>query len=233
MPPDFDISTIEFHPSVFTAAIGSALNIEKSVSILPKDLQQEETLRWVNRAGIIFSTLSLITILTISIKTKLDIDFLKSEIEPLRIENNKFGDVESNHTLLENNKSNVEQQLELLKYDTDYFNRILAINKFLSYYTPKEVLIEELNFQEGWDVKGYKKVGRDLVKVVRKEDTHLRIVRLAGSVQSNTALLSSHFRNFLSSLEESGLFQNIEVMNESSQEELGRDKIQFELKCII
>ena len=27
--------------------------------------------------------------------------------------------------------------------------------------------------------------------------------------------------------------QNIEVMNESSQEELGRDKIQFELKCII
>ncbi len=233
MPPDFDINTIEFHPSVFTASIGSALNIEKSVSILPKDLQQEETLRWVNRAGIVFSTLSLITILAISIKTKLNIDSLQSEIEPLRIENNKFGNVESNHTLLKTNKSNVEQQLEILKYDTDYFNRILAINKFLSYYTPKEVLIEELNFQEGWDVKGYKKVGRDLVKVVRKEDTHLRIVRLAGSVQSNTALLSSHFRNFLSSLEESGLFQNIEVMNESSQEELGRDKIQFELKCII
>ncbi len=233
MPPEFELSSIESHPSLFAPAIGSALNIQQSVNILPKDLKQEETLRWINRAGVVLSSVALTVFFALSISTKLSIESLQSEIKPLRLENNKFGNVESNHRLLNSNKSNVEEQIEILKYDTDYFNRILAISKFLSYYTPKEVLIEELNFQEGWDVKGYKKVGRDLVKVVKKEDTHLRIVRLAGTVQSNTALLSSHFRNFLSSLEESGLFQNIEIMNESSQEELGKDKIQFELKCVI
>ena len=233
MPQEFELSSIKSHPSLFAPAIGSALNIQQSVNILPKDLKQEETLRWINRAGVVLSSVALTVFFALSISTKLSIESLQSEIKPLRLENNKFGNVESNHRLLNNNKSNVEEQIEILKYDTDYFNRILAISKFLSYYTPKEVLIEELNFQEGWDVKGYKKVGRDLVKVVKKEDTHLRIVRLAGTVQSNTALLSSHFRNFLSSLEESGLFQNIEIMNESSQEELGKDKIQFELKCVI
>ena len=233
LPPEFELSSIKSHPSVFASAIGSALNLQNSVNILPKNLKQEETLRWINRAGVVLSSVALTVFFALSISTKLGIESIQSEIKPLRLENNKFGNVENNHQLLTANKSNVEEQLEILKYDTEYFNRILAISKFLSYYTPKEVLIEELNFQEGWDVKGYKKVGRDLVKVVRKEDTHLRILRLAGTVQSNTALLSSHFRNFLSSLEESGLFQNIEVMNESSQEELGKDKIQFELKCVI
>ena len=131
------------------------------------------------------------------------------------------------------NKKNVIEQITELSYDTEYFNRILAINKFLSYYTPKEVIIHELNFQEGWEIQAYKKVGRDLVKVVRKEDEHLRIVRLAGNVHSNAILLDDHFTNFVSTLEQSGLFQNIEVMSQASKLGLGKENLQFELKCVI
>ena len=107
------------------------------------------------------------------------------------------------------------------------------INKFLSYYTPKEVIINELNFQEGWEIQAYKKVGRDLVKVVRKEDEDLRVVRLAGNVHSNSILLDDHFNSFISTLNESGLFQNIEIMSQGSKVGFGKDNLQFELKCVI
>ena len=125
------------------------------------------------------------------------------------------------------------QQEYIDDYDIEYFDRILAINKFLSYYTPKEVIINELNFQEGWEIQAYKKIGRDLVKVVRKEDEDLRVVRLAGNVHSNSILLDDHFSNFVSTLEESGLFQNIEIMSQASKIGLGNDNLQFELKCVI
>ena len=109
----------------------------------------------------------------------------------------------------------------------------MAINKFLSYYTPKEIRINELNFQEGWEIRGYKQVGRDYVKVISKEDEHLRIVRLAGDLHSNSVLLDDHFNNFISTLEESGLFQNIQVIKQASNVGLGKDNLQFLLKCII
>ena len=107
----------------------------------------------------------------------------------MQTESDLLSFVEEDHSYLSQNKISVEEQIDLLSYDTEYFNRILAINKFLSYYTPKEIKISELNFQEGWEIEAYKKVGRDLVKVVRKEDEHLRIVKLAGEVDANAALL--------------------------------------------
>ena len=85
----------------------------------------------------------------------------------------------------------------------------------------------------GNKIKAYKKIGRDLVKVVRQEDEHLRIVRLAGNVHSNSILLDDHFNNFITTLEESRLFQNIEVMSQASKAGLGKDNLQFELKCVI
>ena len=196
-------------------------------------MKQEEILRWVNRAGLLASAAILIIFFGMSLSTKLNINSIISEIEPMQQENDKLLYVEQEHVTLSQNKTSVEQQLEILSYDTEYFNRILAINKFLSYYTPKEIIIDELNFQEGWEIKAYKKIGRDLVKVVRQEDEHLRIVRLAGNVHSNSILLDDHFNNFITTLEESRLFQNIEVMSQASKAGLGKDNLQFELKCVI
>ena len=197
---------------------------------MPKELKQDVALRWVNRAGLVSAAAALVLFFGMSISTKLSLDSLKAELIPIKQENDELSYVQGEHTSLQQNKTSVEEQMVELSYDIEYFNRILAINKFLSFYTPKEIIIDELNFQQGWEVKGYKKIGRDIIKVVKKEDEHLRMVRLAGNVNSNPILLDDHFNNFVSSLEESGLFQNIEVMSESSKIGLGSDNLQFELK---
>ena len=233
LPPDFDPKTLKYNPTILTASIGSALQINPSVNVLPKNLKQREMFRWVNRAGIVASAIIFAFGLFTSLSTKLTIDALQAEIIPMQTESDLLSYVEEDHVSLSQNKVNVEEQIDVLSYDTEYFNRILAINKFLSYYTPKEIKISELNFQEGWEIEAYKKIGRDLVKVVRKEDEHLRIVRLAGKVSANTALLNAHFDNFIATLEESNLFQNIEIMNQSSKALLGKNSLQFELKCVI
>ena len=222
-----------FHPTLLTTAIGSALTLPSSVNVLPASLKQNEILRWVNRAGLVASAAVFIIFLGITGTTKINLNSLNSKIRPMQEEKDQLSYVQGDHTILTENKNNVEQQLDNLSYDTDYFNRVLAINRFLSYYTPKEIRIDQLNFQEGWEIQAYKKIGRDLVKVVRKEDEHLRIVRIEGKVKSNPALLDRHFNNFLTTLEGSGLFQDVEVMSEASQVHIGSDNLQFQLKCII
>ena len=216
-----------------TTAIGSALTLPSSVNVLPASLKQNEILRWVNRVGLVASAAVFIIFFGITGTTKINLNSLNSEIRPMQEEKDQLSYVQGDHTILTENKNNVELQLDNLSYDTEYFNRILAINRFLSYYTPKEIRIDQLNFQEGWEIQAYKKIGRDLVKVVRKEDEHLRIVRIEGKVKSNPALLDRHFNNFLTTLEGSGLFQDVEVMSEASQVYMGSDNLQFQLKCII
>ena len=130
-----------------------------------------------------------------------------------------------------NSKTSLDQLDE--NVPTKPWQYLDAINRFLSYYTPKEILIEEVNFQQGWNEEGYKKVGRDLIKVVTKLDEHMRIVRIAGNVNANSILLDSHLNSFTTALEESGLFQNIEIMSEASKIGLGKNNLQFILKCII
>ena len=230
---DLDTDSFDIQPTVLTPSIGSALHLNNSVNILPKELKQDEILRWVNRFGMVGSAAALILFFGLSITTKLSINSIRAELAPMEQENNELSYVQGEHTSLQQNRSSVVEQMNELSYDIEYFNRILAINKFLSYYTPKEIIINELNFQQGWEIKAYKKVGRDIVKVVKKEDEHLRMVRLAGNVNSNPILLDDHFNNFVTNLEESGLFQNIEVMSQASKVGLGKDNLQFELKCII
>ena len=231
--PEFSIESLGFNPSILTASIGSGINIKNAASILPKNLKQEENLRWINRGGIALAAISLVFCIIFSINKKVNVEWLKFEIDPMQIERNSLGYVQDKHSQLSENKGNVEDQLKILSYDTRYSDRILAINRLLSFYTPKEIKISELSFQNGWSVEAYKKMGRDLVPIVKKEDEHLRIVKLAGSVYANPALLESHFNNFIAMLEETNIFQNIQIMNETSKANLGSDKLQFELKCVL
>ena len=190
-------------------------------------------IRWANRFGIAVAAATILIFIGLSGWTKFSITRINQELKPIEQENSFLSYVEGKHEKLKQNKVKAEEQIEELSYDMEYFNRIIAINKFLSFYTPKEIIINELSFQEGWEVEAYKKIGRDLVKVVQKQDENLNIVRLEGSVSSNPALLESHFDNFVSSLKASGLFQNIDIMNESSKKALGNNNLQFELKCVI
>ena len=233
LPEDLDKDSFDMHPTALTASIGSALHLNNSVNILPKNLKQDVILRWVNRFGLASAVASLIFVFGLSVSTKLSLESIKAEIVPMQQQNDELSYVEAKHASLVQNKTSVEEQMNELSYDIEYFNRILAINKFLSFYTPKEIIIDALNFQQGWEVEGYKKIGRDIVKVVKKEDEHLRLVKLTGNVSANPILIEDHFDNFVSTLKESGLFQNIEIMSQASKAGFGAENLQFELKCVI
>ena len=229
----FDEKWLGSHPTVLTASIGSSLHLNGSVNISPKELKQDEVLRWANRIGIFTAAASLVFFVATSVTTKLSINSMNGEIVPMMQDQEELNYVEGLHLSLKENKSNVEDQMNILSYDTEYFNHVLAVNRFLSFYTPKEIKIDELAFQEGWEREAYQKIGRDLVKVVKKEDEHLRIVKIAGNVHSNSILLDDHFNSFIGSLEESSLFQNVEIVSQASKAGLGKDNLQFILKCII
>ena len=187
----------------------------------------------MNRGGLIAAAVLVFFCVGLSIQKKVMTESIINKMDPMIVQKNSLDYVEDKHKRLENNTTSVKQQIKKLSYDTEYSNRVLAVNRILSFYTPKEIKISLVKFQKGWDVKGYKKVGRDLVPVVQKKDEHLRIVRLTGSVSSNSALLENHFNNFVAMLEETNLFQTIDIIEQSSKERYGPEFLQFDLKCVL
>ena len=55
---------------------------------------------------------------------------------------------------------------------------------------------------------------------------------MAGYVKANPAILERHFENYVTSLENSGLFQLVEIMDEQTPSQ-DVERIEFVLKCVI
>jgi len=232
-PSEDDRDNIPFHPTLLTAAIGSGLTLSGSVNVMPATLKINEIFRWANRISIPVAAALLVILIGITGTTKVDFNTINSGIQPLKEETSDLSYVQEEHTLLTKNKKNVQEQLELLNYDTEYFQHILAITRFLSYNTPKEITMDNVSYQQGWEVKIFKKMGRDLVQLVEMEDEDKRTLRMAGVVKANAALKDRYFNNFISTLENSELFQSVKVIFQNSQANMGSDRLQFEIKCII
>ena len=81
-------------------------------------------------------------------------------------------------------------------------------------------------------IKGKKEKGRTFKTIIKKTDENVRILRLAGYVKANPAILERHFENYVTSLENSGLFQLVEVMDEQTPSK-DIERIEFVLKCVI
>ena len=199
---------------------------------MPENLKQNEIFRWVNRAGSIAAVFILVFLFGMTSVTKFNQDQIQSEIIPIEKENNKFSNTKTEHDKLVANTGNITSQMNMLNYDTEYFNRILTISRFLSYHTPKEINISEVNFSLGWEELVRRKKGRVFKNVIKKTDDNVRILRLVGVVNANQAIVKRHFDNFVSSLEESGMFQIVEVI-ETEILDVDNEKINFILKCVI
>ena len=232
-PSEKERKNLISHPTQLTTAIGSALDLSKTVNVLPSTLKQNELFRWINRISLPAAALLMVFLFSKTGLTTINYNSLTSQIKPLEQETNDLAYVADEHSLIKNNRNNVKEQLGLLSYDTEYFKRVLAINRFLSFNTPQQIKLEKVNFQQGWEVKKYQKLGRDLVQIVEMEDEDKRTVRMAGGVKANPALKDRYFNNFVTSLEDSGLFQSVDVTLRNSRANLGSNKLQFEIKCII
>ena len=231
-PNYIERNQFSFHPTILTSAVGASIKTSNSIDVMLPDLKQNEIFRWINRIGAIAAIFLFVFLFGISGRTKIDRDEIKSQIIPIENENNTFSLIKGEHDSLVINTDNIKTQLKTLNYDTEYFNRILLISRFLSFNTPKEIIFEEVNFTIGWDKTVRRKKGRTFKKIVKKTDEGVRILRLAGHVKANSAILERHFQNYISILENSGLFQFVEIMDEQTPHQ-DVEKINFILKCVI
>tara|TARA_X000000368_G_C22702222_1_gene567286 strand:- start:74 stop:673 length:600 start_codon:yes stop_codon:yes gene_type:complete len=199
---------------------------------MPQSLKQNEIFRWINRIGSLAAILILVLLLGMTSVTKLNKDKIQSEIIPIDRENNELSFAKDEHDRLILNTNNISSQLSMLNYDTKYFNRVLTISRFLSFNTPKEINISEVNFSLGWEELVRRKKGRIFKNIIKKSDDNVRILRLAGNAKANQAIVQRHFDNYVSALESSGLFQFVEVMEEEITD-VDNGKLNFVLKCVI
>tara|TARA_A100000164_G_C21760953_1_gene701546 strand:- start:394 stop:993 length:600 start_codon:yes stop_codon:yes gene_type:complete len=199
---------------------------------MPQSLKQNEIFRWINRIGSLAAILILVLLLGMTSVTKLNKDKIQSEIIPIDRKNNELSFAKEEHDRLISNTNSISSQLSTLNYDTKYFNRVLMISRFLSFHTPKEINISEVNFTLGWEELVRRKKGRIFKNIIKKSDDNVRILRLAGNAKANQAIVQRHFDNYVSALEASGLFQFVEVMEEEITD-VDNGKLNFILKCVI
>ena len=223
---------LDLNSTLLTLAVGSVINIPRSVDIMLPVLKQNEIFRWMNRIGGLAAIFIFLFLVTLTTRTKINRDLIKSKIKPILSENETLFSVKGEYDSLITNTDNIKNQLKSLNYDSEYFNRILVISRFLSFNTPREVNIDEINFSIGWNQTVRRKKGRAFKTVIKKSDEGVRILRLVGHVKANSAILDRHFEGYISSLENSGLFQLIEVMDEQTPVR-DSEKIEFVLKCVI
>ena len=231
--PSLALKLKNIRPPLFSASIGCALGLENTPNLLPQNFKKMEIFRWLNRSGLTLLAATVILCLGLAGQKKIRTNTLMTKLDPMVVQKQSMTYIEEKHKALSENTESVESQIEKLSYDTDYSNRILTVNRILSFYTPKEIKISLIKFQKGWDKKAYKKIGRDLVPIVQKQDEHLNVVRLKGIVKSNPALLDGHFENFIAMLKETNLFKSIDVIDQSSKESIGPENLQFDLKCVL
>ena len=231
--PDFDLKSLKYNSAVLTPSVGAGLPINGSLSILPKVFEQNKLFRLVNQVGISISFITVIFCLILLIQKKISLGAIESSIAPLLESKKELTHVEQKYDKLSEGTKNIREQLKKLAYDSDFSKRAVEINRILSFYTPKEIKISLIKFQNGWETEAYQKIGRDIVPVVDTKDEHLRIVRLQGSVNSNPAYINDHFQNFIGMLEATNLFDTIKIMNQSSNKSSGPEFLQFDLKCIL
>lgn len=231
-PYDIERNSIPFHPTLLTAPIGSVLGDGRSITVLPPSMIKNNMFRWATR---FVSIAAVLLGFFLGYKT-LDLASTNKQIEldliPAQVGARKLNTVEDEYSLMIQNNKNVDNQIEILEYDMEYFDRVIAITRFLSNRLPAEITLEKMSFQQGWEKELLRMQGRALQSFIEMEDENKRIVRMVGNLEANPALKDRYFNNFIQIVEESELFSSVEVVEKNSESDLGPNNIQFDLKCV-
>ena len=231
-PYDIERNSIPFHPTLLTAPIGSVLGDGRSITVLPPSMLKNNMFRWATRfvsiaAVLLGFFLGYKTLDLVSTNKQIELDLI-----PAQVGARKLDTVEDEYSLMIQNNQNVDNQIEILEYDMEYFDRVIAITRFLSNRLPAEITLEKMSFQQGWEKELLRMQGRALQSFIEMEDENKRIVRMVGNLEANPALKDRYFNNFIQIIEESELFSTVEVVEKNSESDLGPNNIQFDLKCV-
>ena len=133
--------------------------------------------------------------------------------------------------MISSNKYTTKEQLEILEKDSELSRLSITVMRFFSYNSPKEVTLDLISIQKGWERKDWIHIGNSLEQVITIIDEDKDFARITGTIVANPALKERYFSKFIDHISVSGLFKKVDVINKKTSSGMGIDNMSFELKC--
>ena len=230
-PDEEDRVNFSMNKSMFSSAVGIALNIDKTVNLLPEIFQESEKYRIGNKFSIPISICTLLFVIGLSGWTTMNYSIIESQLRSINSESKSIQPIKNKFQELTQNKATASKQLSILNDDSQLSRLSINVMRFFSYNTPKEITLDLISFQKGWERKDWVHIGNSLEQVITIVDEDKQYTRVTGTIIANPALKERYFGNFLDQLNLSGLFEKVDVINKKTTSGMEIDNMSFELKC--
>ena len=232
-PGEEERENIEFSKTALTTAVGAALNLDKSISLLPDVFKDSEKFRLGNKFSIPLAAAIFIGMISLSGWTTINHDEMKTKLSAMKSQATNIAPIKNQYEKVSSEKNTIIAQLDVLLKESKLSNLSISIMRFFSYNTPKEITLEMISFQRGWERGDWIHVGNSLEKVITIVDEEKDFAKVTGAITANPALKERYFSNFITQVENSGLFKKIDVINKKTTSGMDIDNMTFELKCEI
>ena len=224
---------IEFPKTALTTAVGAALNLDKSVSLLPDIFKESEKFRLGNKFSIPLAAAIFLGMISLSGWTTVNHDEMRTKLSSMQSQASSIAPIKNQYEKVSSEKNTIIAQLDVLLKESKLSNLSISIMRFFSYNTPKEITLDIISFQRGWERGDWIHVGNSLEKVITIVDEEKDFAKVTGAITANPALKERYFSNFITQVENSGLFKKIDVINKKTTSGMDIDNMTFELKCEI
>ena len=231
LPDEEERENFNFSKTALTTAVGAALNIDKSISLLPEMFKETEKFRLGNKFSIPAAAAILLGVISLSGWTSINHDEMKSKLNSMKSQASSISPIKNKYERVNAEKNTIAKQLDLLLTESKLSNLSVNIMRFFSYNTPKEITFDMISFQKGWERGDWIHVGNSLEKVITIIDEEKNFAKVTGSIIANPALKERYFSNFITQVENSGFFKKIDVINKKTTSGMDIDNMTFELKC--
>ena len=221
----------ELSKPALTTAIGAALNLDKSVNLLPDMFKESEKFRVGNKFGIPAAAAIFAGVIALTGWTSVNHEQMETKLSSMKSQASSIAPIKNKFEKVSSDKSMIIKQLDVLQRESKLSNLSISVMRFFSYNTPKEITLDLISFQRGWERGDWIHVGNSLEKVITIIDEDKEFAKVTGAIVANPALKERYFSNFITQVENSGLFKKIDVINKKTTSGMDIDNMTFELKC--
>ena len=230
-PDEEERENFDFSKTALTTAVGAALNLDKSISLLPDMFKESEKFRLGNKFSIPAAAAIFFGVISLSGWTSVNHDDMRSKLNSMKSQASSIAPIKNKYEKVSSEKNTIVKQLDVLLKESKLSNLSISVMRFFSYNTPKEITLDMISFQRGWERGDWIHVGNSLEKVITIVDENKDFAKVAGAITANPALKERYFSNFITQVENSGLFKKIDVINKKTTSGMDIDNMTFELKC--
>ena len=156
---------------------------------------------------------------------------MQAKLNTMKTQASSIAPIKSKYEKVSLEKNTIVNQLDVLLEESKLSNLSISIMRFFSYNTPKEITLDMISFQKGWERGDWIHVGNSLEKVITIIDEEKDFAKVSGAITANPALKERYFSNFITQVENAGLFKKIDVINKKTTSGMDIDNMTFELKC--